>query len=151
MRAASIPTSFLVRCGVIAVAAALGASSAFAQSAPKADAGTAAAKSDSGAAASKASAPRQSIRWSGETPNASRTVDAAYLEIEAATSARDEADRRLKEAVVPLQGETIRQPDGSVRYLPSYYDRIAPFERAAMIANDRLDRANDSLRTARPK
>lgn len=139
--------SFIV--GLIA-AAILGAAKASAQSAaPVREAANA--LSEAGPGSAKSAAARPSIRWSGETPSASRTIDAAYLEIEAALAAREEADRHLRDAVVPLQGETIRQADGSMRYLPVYYDRIAPFERAAMLANDRLDRANAELGSARQR
>jgi hypothetical protein len=92
-------------------------------------------------------ARRSDVRWSGETDPGSMT--AAYVELEAARVASEEAEARLRAAVLPQAGETVRRPDGSVRYLPAYYERVAPFEREAMMAQERLERADLGLRIAR--
>lgn len=96
-----------------------------------------------------ATSARNEIRWSGGNPTGPRTMNAAYTELEASTTARDTAERDLREAIVPRAGETVRLADGNVRYLPVYYERIAPYERAAMLAHDRHDRAQQGFRGAR--
>lgn len=92
-------------------------------------------------------ARRSDVRWSGETDPGSMT--AAYVELEAARAASEEAEARLREAVLPLAGEAVRRPDGTLRYLPAYYERVAQFEREAMMAQERLERADLGLRIAR--
>ena len=101
------------------------------------------------AAKSGPSSARQEIRWMATEPDRQRSMNSAYTELEAATTGRETAERELREAVLPRSGETVQLADGNVRYLPIYYERIAPFERAAMLANDRYERAQSGFRFAR--
>ena len=75
-----------------------------------------------------------------------RSIDSAYSELHAAALNRDDADRDLREAIKPRAGEAIAHSNGDLRLLPVYFDRIAKYERASMLAHERHERAEHALR-----
>jgi Domain of unknown function (DUF4124) len=90
--------------------------------------------------------PRMELHSLANDPTRPRSIDSAYSELSAAQLTRDEAHNALLDAIKPRAGEAITHSNGHLRLLPAYFDRVAKYERASMLANERLERAQHALR-----
>lgn len=123
-------------------------------------------------AARKGMTPRQEIGWQ---PGAAKPVAAGHAAaaralaptadqrtvasvagsdsrddpLRRAALTREAADRRLVEVLQPRPGESVRQPDGTDRLLPAYYERIAPYERESIRAAAQYEEVEARSRAGR--